>query len=52
MSYTMRTNKSWAATQQDLAIEFERWGVTEWDTNYPRGARFEGFNQSEHAALQ
>lgn len=23
-----------------------KWGVKEWDTNYPRGARLEGFNQS------
>ncbi len=47
MSYTINTKKSWAATQQDLATEFERWGVTDWDTNYPRGARFESYNQSE-----
>lgn len=47
MSYTISTKKSWSATMSDLAIEFERWGVTEWDTNYPRGARLEGYNQSE-----
>lgn len=46
-SYSINTKKSWSATQQDLAIEFERWGVTEWDTNYPRGARLEGYSQSE-----
>lgn len=49
MTYSISTKKSWSATMSDLAIEFERWGVTEWDTNYPRGARLEGFNQDEVA---
>ena len=31
----------------DLSIEFDRWGVTDWDTNYPRGARLVGHNQDE-----
>lgn len=31
----------------DLSIEFDRWGVTDWDTNYPRGARLTGQNQDE-----
>lgn len=47
MSYTITTKKSWSVTQSDLAIEFERWGVNEWDTDYPRGARYEGHGQSE-----
>lgn len=45
--YTLTTNKSWSVTQQDLASEFDKWGITEWDTNYPRGARLEGRNQAE-----
>lgn len=47
MSYTVNTKKSWSATNTDLQIEFERWGVHDWETNYPRGARLEGFSQSE-----
>ena len=46
-NYTLTTNKSWSATQNDLQIEFSKWGVTEWDTNYPRGARLEGRRQGE-----
>lgn len=46
-SYTITTKKSWSATQNELADEFDKWGVTEWETNYPRGARLEGHNQSE-----
>lgn len=45
--YVLHTDKSWGATQQDLAICFERWGVVGWETNYPRGARLEGYSQSE-----
>lgn len=45
--YTLTTKKSWSATQGELAIEFEKWGITDWDTNYPRGARLEGHNQGE-----
>jgi hypothetical protein len=47
MSYTITTQKSWARTQQELASEFDKWRVTEWTTNYPRGARLEGRSQSE-----
>lgn len=47
MSYTINTKKSWSATNTELQIEFERWGVHDWETNYPRGARLEGMNQSE-----
>jgi hypothetical protein len=45
--YKIKTPKSWSATQNDLAAEFENWGVSNWDTNYPRGARLEGMNQAE-----
>jgi hypothetical protein len=37
---------SWSRTQNDLAYTFQQWGVKDWDTDYPRGARLEGFNQS------
>lgn len=47
MSYTITTRKSWSATQQDLATEFDRWGISDWETNYPKGARLVGDRQSE-----
>lgn len=43
--YKITTQKSWSTTQNDLAREFEAWGVKEWATDYPKGARMEGFNQ-------
>lgn len=46
MSYKIRTKFSWAATQQELATTFEKWGIREWDTNYPRGSRLTGWYQS------
>lgn len=45
--YSLTTKKSWAETTRELATEFERWGVDDWETNYPRGAVREGRNQSE-----
>lgn len=42
MNYIINTQKSWSATQRELRVEFERWGVTDWVTNYPRGAEWEG----------
>ncbi len=47
MTYSLHTDKSWAATMQELGETFEKWGVKEWDTNYPKGARLEGYRQSE-----
>ena len=44
--YHITTNMSWSRTQNDLAYTFQQWGVRDWDTDYPRGARLEGFNQS------
>jgi len=44
--YTLTTQKSWSATNNELDLEFSKWGVTEWETNYPRGARLTGYNQS------
>src|SRR5215467_444871 len=37
--YTLTTQKTWRETMQDLEEQMRRWGVMEWDTNYPRGAR-------------
>ncbi len=47
MSYTVRTNKSWHETQQELSDTFKKWGIKEWTTNYPRGARLSAWQQSE-----
>lgn len=47
--YHITTNMSWSRTQNDLAYCFEQWGVTEWKTDYPTGARSENFNQSDEA---
>lgn len=44
--YKITTQKSWSYTQNQLADEFQHWGVKDWDTNYPRGARSESFSQS------
>lgn len=46
-SYTLKTNKSWSQTNREISVEFERWGVDNWETNYPKGAMREGSNQSE-----
>ena len=46
-NYKITTQKSWSATTRELDEQFRLWGVTNWDTNYPRGARLEGFNQTE-----
>lgn len=46
-SYSLTTKKTWSETQSELAREFELWGVSEWETNYPRGARLSGMHQSE-----
>lgn len=40
-SYTVHTDKSWQATMQELNEAMSKWGVKEWDTNYPRGAHFQ-----------
>lgn len=45
--YRITTKSSWSKTQSELAREFDLWGVHDWDTNYPRGARLEGRSQSE-----
>lgn len=47
MSYKLTTRNTWAQTNSELSETFRKWGVDEWKTNYPRGARLEGWNQSE-----
>lgn len=44
--YTVHTKISWSKSQSDLGETFDKWGVKEWTTNYPRGARLQGMNQS------
>lgn len=46
-SYSITTNKSWHATNQDLEETMIKWGVREWETNYPKGARSTSSYQSE-----
>lgn len=47
MSYSITTKKSWHETQQELAETFDKWGIREWQTNYPRGARLTAQWQEE-----
>lgn len=47
MGYRVETKVSWAQIQTELEDEFRKWGVRDWITNYPRGARKSGLNQSE-----
>src|SRR4051812_17836764 len=47
MSYTIHTDKSWQATMRELSDTMSKWGIKEWDTNYPKGARLEGMRQIE-----
>lgn len=37
--YTITTVKSWSETMDDLAEQMRMWGVTDWETNHPSGAR-------------
>src|SRR5690242_7856268 len=46
-AYTLSTNKSWYETIQELAEQMRLWGVTEWETNYPPGARSNKWEQTE-----
>src|SRR5947207_14740861 len=36
-----------AATMQELEAQMRLWGVTQWETNYPKGARSEAWQQKE-----
>src|SRR5437763_16044755 len=46
-SYSLTTKKTWHQTMQELDGEMQRWGITQWETNYPRGARTEAWSQKE-----
>jgi hypothetical protein len=47
MNYQLTTKISWTQTLQELEAEFTRWGVRDWDVNYPRGARLSSGHQTE-----
>lgn len=49
MSYKITTKKTWHQTMQDLEEQFRLWGVKNWETNYPKGARSEAWSQEEIA---
>ena len=46
-SYILTTKKTWQETMQELEDQMRLWGVTEWETNYPKGARSEAQPQKE-----
>ena len=46
-AYTLTTKKTWHQTMQELDGEMRRWGITQWETNYPKGARSEAWSQKE-----
>lgn len=44
--YTLTTKSSWSKTLNELESSLYKWGATEIDVNYPRGARSEKSDQS------
>jgi len=46
-SYSLTTKKTWHQTMQELEDQMRMWGITQWETNYPRGARSERWQQEE-----
>ena len=46
-SYSLTTKKTWHQTMQELEDQMRLWGVTQWETNYPKGARSEAWSQKE-----
>ncbi len=46
-AYSLTTKKTWHQTMQELEEQMRLWGVTQWETNYPRGAGSEAWQQSE-----
>jgi hypothetical protein len=46
-TYSLTTKKTWHETMQDLEEQMRRWGITQWETNYPRGARSGAWSQTE-----
>jgi hypothetical protein len=45
--YSIKTKKTWHETMQELEDQMRMWGVTEWETNYPKGARTGAWFQKE-----
>ena len=46
-AYSLTTKKTWHQTMQELEAQMRLWGVTEWETTYPRGVRSEAWQQKE-----
>jgi hypothetical protein len=46
-SYSLTTKKTWHQTMQELEDQMRLWRVTQWETNYPKGARSEALAQKE-----
>src|SRR4051812_36116368 len=46
-TYAINTDKSWHETMEELANQMRLWGVTDWETNYPKGARLSGWDQGQ-----
>ena len=46
-TYSLTTKKTWQQTMQELEEQMRLWGITQWETNYPRGARSEAEQQKE-----
>src|SRR5947209_534285 len=45
--YSLTTKKTWHQTMQELEEQMRMWGITQWETNYPKGARSETWSQKE-----
>jgi hypothetical protein len=46
-SYSLKTKKTWHETNQELDEQMRLWGIKQWETNYPKGARSETWSQNE-----
>jgi hypothetical protein len=46
-SYSLTTKKTWHQTMQELEAQMRLWGIKQWETNYPKGARSEALTQQE-----
>ena len=45
-AYSITTRKTWRETMQELEEQMRMWGVTQWEVNYPKGARSEAWTQA------
>src|SRR5437588_10906317 len=45
--YSLTTKKTWHETMQELEEQMRLWRITQWETNYPKGARSEAWSQKE-----